>query len=270
MPLQLKEGKTPKAQAEAVAAAPVEAPVTEEVTNVAEEEGVVYGSDRMKLAFLCPLGDPSQNDTTTIKTPDGKKDKKVTSTIVGYKFKVLEAMQVPDCGTNEGLKDDPMNYAEIDKWREAQAGEEIYLTPFETALLLSQPRFNSGCDGGEKPVYCVYQNKSIKTKNGKVATASAAAQTPRVSLRATVGSIKDFDIEDVLTFEKVEINGVPRKKRALKPGEQYKKWAPLAVQAVGKSTGKKAGGRAAVDPTKQANKNAMAFLAYVNSRKGAK
>lgn len=218
------------------------------------------GSSRADLAFVCPLGDPSNPDTTRVKLPDGSEDKKVTSTIVGYKFRVEKDMQVPECGTNEGYKGDPMNYKEI-AWRDAKAGEVVALTPFETALLLSQEKFNGGCTGGEKPVSCVYQSKTMKTKSGQVATASAAVAVPRVSLRAATGSIKDFDIEDVLTFIKQESNGVVRKIRSIKPG--FEKWAPLASSAVRKTTT----GGTQVDPTTIANKHAQAFLALVKSRK---
>lgn len=255
---KLEEKVAPVAEAPAVKEEKVEAVAP---PAQAPKSDVAYGSARGDLSFVCPLGDPSNPDTTRVKLPDGGEDKKVTSTIVGYKFRVNKDMKVPECGTNEGFKNDPMNYKEMG-WREAKAGEIVALTPFETALLLSQPQFNGGCDGGEKPVSCVYQTKSLKTKAGQVATASAAAAMPRVSLRATTGSIKDFDIEDVLTFTKQEVNGVTRKIRTIKPG--FEKWAPLAATAVRKTTG---GSRESVDPTTVANKNAQAFLAFVQARK---
>lgn len=253
MALQVPEKKTGKA---------VEAPATEVVENAAAENAV-FGTARKDLAFVCPLGDPSNPDTTRIKSEDGTESKKVTSTIVGYKFKVLKDMMIPDCGTNDAFKNDPMNFDNVDNWRQAKAGEEVLLTPFEMALLLSQPQFNGGCDGGEKPVTCVYQTKTLRSKEGAVATASAAAATPRVSLRATTGSIKDFDIEDVLTFETKVVNGANRKFRTIKPG--FEKWEPLAKTAVRKAAGGRA--KAEADPTKVANKNAQAFLSYVQSRK---
>lgn len=263
MALNINGKKKDVAEA-AVAEAVVEEAVQEAVAAPAVDMEIL-GTARAKLAFVCPLGDPSNPDTTKITLPDGSPSKKVTSTIVGYKFRVLEEMMVPDCGTNDGFKKDAMNYDNIDGWKKAAAGEVIKLTPFETALLLSQPQFNGGCEGGEKPVSCVYQKNAPKTKDGKVATVSAASGTPRVSLRANVGSIKDFDIEDVLTYEKVEVNGVTRKKRTIISG--FEKWAPLA-----KDTAKKVAGgsreKASADPTKVANENAAHFLAFVNSRKG--
>lgn len=259
MPLQIPNQK---ADTKAAATEKKEV-VTEEAAAPVATEGKVYGARRKDLAFVCPLGDPSNPDTTKIDAPDGSKGKKVTSTIVGYKFEVLaDSLMIPDCGTNEGLRKDPMNYDVVEKWAEHKKGDIVALTPYETALLLSQEDFNGGCDGGQKPVTCVYQIKSIRNKNGGVATTSAVAQIPRVSLRATTGSIKDFDIEDVLTFTKTEVNGVTRKNRVIKEG--YEKWAPLCVAAQRKATS----ARGPVDSSKVANKNAMAFLAFVNAKKG--
>lgn len=239
---------------------PKEEVATQEV-HTAEATDVKYGERRGDLAFVCPLGDPSNQDTTRTKLPDGTEEKKVTSTIVGYKFKLLKDMEVPDCGTNAGFRNNPMNYDRI-AWRQGKAGEVVALTIFEMALLLSQPEFNGGCDGGEKPVSCVYSQRSLKNKAGQIATASAAASVPRVSLRAANGSIKDFDIEDVLTFVKEETNGVTRKIRTIKPG--FEKWAPLAETPSRKTTGKS---KDLVDATTVANKNAQAFLALVKSKK---
>lgn len=247
------------------ATAPKQEEVKVEATATATEEGKNYGSDRKNLAFVCPLGDPSNPDTTKVVNPDGSEGRKITSTIVGYRFKVLADMKVPNCGTNENFKNDPMNYDNVDAWIDVKAGTEVNLTPFETALLLSGENFNGGCDGGEKPVSCVYQFKTPKSKSG-VAKASAVQAAPRVSLRAATGSIKDFAIEDVLTFVKKEVNGVVRKERTIKPG--FEKWAPLAAVATRKSTGRS--GKVAADPTTTANKNAQMFLQYVKARKGAK
>lgn len=263
MALEINRNKKPQEEKVATPVANTKPAVEEKGAEVAQapKADATYGTARGDLSFVCPLGDPSNPDTTRVKLPGGAEERKVTSTIVGYKFKLNKDMKVPECGTNEGFKNDPMNYKEMN-WRDAKAGEVIALTPFETALLLSQPQFNGGCDGGEKPVSCVYQTKSLKTKAGQVATASAAAAIPRVSLRAATGSIKDFDIEDVLTFVKQETNGVTRKIRTIKPG--FEKWAPLAATAVRKTAG---GRKDSVDPTTVANKNAQAFLAFVQSRK---
>lgn len=256
MALEIKKGAEPKEVKEEVKA------------PVAVEEGN-YGADRAKVAFVAPLGDPSNQDTTKVKLEDGTESKKVTATIVGYRFKLMEDLMVPDCGTNELFKKDPMNFVNVDGWKQGKKGDIIDLTPFETALLLSQPSFNGGCDGGEKPVVCVYSIKQPKAKDGSVATVSAAAATPRVSLRAQTGSIKDFDIINVLEFEKTTLeNGQIRKKRTLNKG--FEKWAPLAAETTRKSGGAKRGKGEAADPTKVANKNAQAFLQFVESRKVAK
>lgn len=264
-----KEAKKVKPEPEkkvvAEAAEVNEAVAVEEAEGEVSKDGVRFGSARGDLAFLQPLGNPADPDTTRIDLDDGTKGKKVTSTIVGYKFKVLKDMMVPDCGTTEDMKKDLMCFVDPNKWVPAKAGDIIKLTPFETALLLSQPQFNGGCDGGEKPVICVYQNRAIKTKKGEVSKVSAMNRSPRVSLRAAAanGSIKDFDIEDVLTYEKVTINGVVRKKCTLKEG--FEKWAPLAASTVRRSTSGERTGRSVKNSANIANKNAQAFLAFVAS-----
>lgn len=255
-----KNAKKPEVKEEVKATAA--APVAEEAKEAAPAENIAYGTKRKALAFVCPLGDPSNQDTTKVTLPDGTSDRKITSTIVGYKFKCLEDLDIPNCGTNDGFKNDAMNYEVIDRYEHHKAGDIVCLTPFETALLLSSPEFNGGCEGGEKAVSCVYQKKALQGKGG-VATVSATAQAPRVSLRATTGSIKDFAIEDVLTFtEETLPNGAKRKHRTIKSG--FEKWAPLAKAATRKVSG---GRKAETDPTKVANASAQAFMAFVNSRK---
>lgn len=229
-----------------------ETPAQNETPN---QESVKYGSKRKSLAFVKPLGDASNPDTTKIKDSD---EKKVTSTIVGYEFEVLEdGLKIPDCGTTEAFKNDPMNYKEIN-FKVAKKGDKVALTPFEMALLLSQPEFNGGCDGGEIPVLCVYQKPKIASaKSGAV---SSVTKTPRVTLRAATGSIKDHSIFDIITFTKTTVNGVTRKNRSVVAG--YEKWAPLAATATRTTSGGKSQNDATV-----ANLGAQAFLQFVKNRK---
>jgi hypothetical protein len=243
----------------------------EETVSVAAETQVVenetatpkYGYDRKKLAFVCPLGDPSNPDITKRVGKDGKEDVKTTSTIVGYKFEVLEDLRIPDCGTNEKFKKEPMNYVDSDKWIDVKAGTVVCLTPFETALLLSQPGFNGGCEGGEKAVTCSYAFKAPKSKTGAVSV-SAMMETPRVSLRAVQGSIKDHIIEDVLTHTDVKnANGRVSKVRNLKPG--FEKWAPLAQTADRRSVS--SGALKAKKDGTTINENAVKFLKFVENAK---
>lgn len=261
MPLQMKEPKEKEVAKKEVAQEKV---AEQNTANAEVVEDVTRGEDREYLAFICPLGDPSQQDTTKVTLEDGSVSKKVTSTIYGYKFKVLKDMRIPECGTDERFKNEPMNFLTADKWVDVKAGTVVCLTPFETALLLSQPRFNGGCDGGEKPVNCVYNFKSPKTKNG-TAVALATNYIPRVSLRGVNGSIKEFDIEDVLTCTKeVDANGRTHITRTIKPG--FEKWIPLTLSKQRKSTGR-SGNKVKADPRKVANSKAEMFLKAIQNRK---
>lgn len=246
--------KPKTAKAEAAKEAAKEVKVQEGATPVASKDTSNYGSKRNAIAFVRPLGDPSDPDTTTTEV-NGEKTTKVTSTIVGYKFKALEDIKIPNCGTTEAFKRNPMDYETLD-WIDVKAGTEFALTPFETAFLLSQPEYNGGCDGGERPVNCSYARKALKMKDSD--KISAVQQVPRVVLRAATGSIKDFDIEDVLTFEKVTVNNVTRKKREIKPG--FEKWAPLAAVATRKARVK------SETDVNTVNRNAEAFLNFVKAK----
>lgn len=267
MALQIQKGKN-QAKPEAAQVAPVteevKAPVVEETKAEAPATPAdfEFGKDRKKLAFVRPLGDPSNKDTTRLNSPDGTASVKTTPTIVGYKFKVLEDLRIPDCGTNEGFKNDPMNFENPDNWIDVKAGTEVNLTPYETALLLSQPEFNGGCDGGEKPVICVYMDRATKSRAGEVARVSSTTRVPRVSLRAATGSIKDFDIEHVLEYEVVKTGNTNRKIRTLNPG--FEKWAPLAMNKPKKTSSATASSDSAREV---AHQGAQSFLAYVNRRK---
>lgn len=245
MALQLgKDTKKPATEGKVVAEA--NAPVAQVADDVLESKcGTV--------AFVAPLGDPSKDDTTTV-TVNGKQEKKVTPFIVGYRFKALEDMVVPECGTTAAFKKNPMDFKDINGTKAVKAGETFDLTPFETGLLLSPPEFNGKASGGDKEVFCAYAMKGLKMKDGEVATASAANSIPRVVLRVTEGSIKDFDIIPVLNFttEKGE-NGTTRKIRTILPG--FEKWEPRCAQSAPRT--RTGSGKTA---TKSYSKNAAAFM----------
>lgn len=258
-----KVNEAVNAPVEETSEAPAEA--VEETAEAAERDISKYGSKRETLAFKRPLGNPADKDTTKFRKKDGTEDEVTRPTIVGGVFECLEDMKVPDFGTTEKFREDPMDYKDLNNWKDAKKGEEVYLTPFEIAVLLSQPEFNGGCDGGEYKAYCVYSKKTKPSKAGAMATVGAASKTPRVALRLQEGSIKSLEYEDVLTVEMVSgPNGTKRKIKTLKEGEQYQKWAPLAVNSVGKSA--RAGSKKAAD-SKRVNENAEMFLKFVYGRK---
>lgn len=234
----LKEEKVVEAEPE------VKAPVT-------EEDMSVYGSKSHTLEFVCCLGDPSQKDTTKNRVT-GKKD--ITPQIVGYHFRALEDMEVPDFGLDANFKKDRMNFVDITKFKHVKNGEDFLATPFEAAYLLSQKEFNGTCTGGKIPVTCGY---ALSNKNSK-STIASADKVPNVILRGKTGSLKDAGFEDVLTTEEVLVDGRKTIKRTIKPG--YEKWAPLCAKARrASSTSKKATGSII-------NQNAQQFLAIVKKK----
>ena len=216
------------------------------------------GSLRDKVAYVAALGDPSKKDTTNVVQKNG--DKEVTKPIirpriVGYRLKILEDMQVPDCGTTAAFKSDAMNFADSYKWRQAKAGEVVDLTPYETALLLSQDEFSGSITGGEHPMTCVYNTKE---KKGVSTGEEGHTSVIRVSLRAVKGSIKDLPYVPVLECEKVVRDGAETTIKKILPG--FEKWAPFAVQA------KRTSGKTAGTSANTANKMARQFTAMARER----
>lgn len=224
----------------------------------------ILGSKSASVAFVAALGDPSRDDIT-IRTVNGKETRQVGPTIVGYRFKALEDMEVPDCGTEIDLKADPMAYQNPDGRKAVKAGETFDLTRFETGLLMSPPEFNAKVTGGEMQVVCTYQVKGKKTAEG-VAKISDATQLPMVSVRIMgTGSIKDVPMVNVLNCQKTTAeNGVTRKTRT--PIAGFEKWASLCKETVRRTSG----GATAATPAKTWNQGAKTFMNILAAKKGAK
>ncbi len=223
----------------------------------------VFESKCDKVAFVAALGDPSRDDVTPENVEKGIA-KRVDPTIVGFAFKALEDMEVPDCGTPADLKENNMAYVDKNGKKAVKAGEIFHLTRFETGMLLAPQEFNGKATGGEMPVGCTFTIKKKTTKSGAVSTVSGATNVPVVSLRPlkTGMSIKDIEMIPVLTFtsEKKE-NGQSRKIRTINPG--FEKWESLCK--VSATTGVR---RASSTTAKAArSQGAAAFLQIVNSRK---
>ena len=215
------------------------------------------------IAFVAALGDPSREDVTPENLEKGIK-RHVDPTIVGFAFKALEDMEVPDCGTPKDLKSNNMAYVDATGKKAVKAGEIFYMTRFETGLLLSPEEFNGKATGGEMPVGCTYTSKRKTTKTGVPIAASSASAVPTVSLRPLSQgmSIKDIKMIDVLTFtSETKENGQTRKQRTINPG--FEKWQSLCEAATRTVT---AGGSAASNQ-KQRSTGAVKFLEIVNARK---
>lgn len=216
------------------------------------------GSKSGTIEFIAPLGDPSKDDVTQVGD-----QKIVTPTIVGYRFRALVDMEVPECGTDSDLKSNPMSFKNIDGKKAVKAGETFDLTRFETGLLLSPAEFNGRVTGGQHEMVAAYTSTAVKNSSGQVMKADAVAKIPTVSLRAAAqgASIKDFKMINVLTFTKEKgENGVSIVHREIVPG--FEKWLPLTER-----TARKSGSATPSTPKVTRNKGAEAFLRIVKSKR---
>lgn len=234
-------------------AKPAEAPVAEELPTVKVPEtqakakgnrstmfvnGIVSAPDAVKmnaddfgdrskdLAFVCSLGDPSVSDATKIN------GKPVTlSRIIGYRFRALADMTVPDFGTTARFNGTRLNDAEVtDRFRDVKAGETFDLTRVETMALLSREEFGMCATGNpEAPVQLV-------VRFGKAGTEApqTSAQLPDSQLNLMSGaafkSIKELEIIDVLDYVPNKDGGTfASGTRTLKPEFEGTKFAPRAL-----------------------------------------
>lgn len=251
--ISIKNSGTPKAEKQEAKKAEAAA-----VAMAPKVDDSILGSMSDKVAFVNPLGDPSHPDVTT----DKDNNKTTTPYIVGYRFKALADIEVPECGLDKDARKNLMSYIPENKnnKKAVKAGEEFMLTRFETALLLAPPEFNGRISGGGKEFSAVYQTVQVKSKKGAVGEVSSATKVPTVALKAERGSIKDYEIEEVLTFTKTEENGVVRKKRQIRPG--YEKFEALCFNPEPKARAQRSG----ASSKNVRNAKAEAFLAIVNAR----
>lgn len=235
-----------------------QAPVQAQKPKAAKAEATENtGVDSDKIVFLNPLGDPSNPDSTTDKAT-GKKYE--TPTIVGYRFKTLIDLDIPDVGLGEDATKNTMSYdpAKISNTRHVKAGETFDLTRFETGVLLADDRFNAKVSG-EGKVYTVAYGAASKNDGGL----STVGAVPTVLLRAANAneSVKDSKFINVLTFTKTQVNGQTRKVRTIEPG--FEKFEPLTHVGQGRSSSSNATNANGVTR----NQAAAKFLEIVNARK---
>ena len=136
----LTKHKTPEAAPAAVETTKkaTAAAVAAEATPVDVSE---IGKKSGTIAFVAPLGDPSHADNTYTKGANGENIKATTAYIVGYRFKALEDMTVPECGLDKDATKNLMSYVDPNGTRQVKAGEEFNLTRFEVGMLLSPAFF---------------------------------------------------------------------------------------------------------------------------------
>lgn len=248
----------PKAEAEVAKDAEVkgQAGLTAEVP-VEEPSGKV-GSKSDKVAFVACLGDPSNPDTDTT-------TKVVTPTIVGYRFKALEDMDVPESIPAQGtsLKNnimacDPQNIT----LKHVKAGETFDLTKFETGYLASQEEYNCVFSGNPAlPVSCAIATKGMNKDGSPMKTQDS--EIPTISLRAMKKgtSVKDVAMVEVLSFVKeTQPNGTNKITRTINKG--FEKFISLTL------TAERSGGKRGANGPKTVTRNekAVVFLNIVKAQ----
>lgn len=185
------------------------------------------GVDSHKLAFVCSLGDPSESDRAEFKR-NGKVETRHLSRIIGYRFKVLEDVMVPDFGTTERFNGKRLNNAkDMNNWVEAKAGEIVDFTRVELLALMSQDTFNMEITGGEYPVRLAVAFARLSNLSP-----DDPEQLPDVSLsmKDRKSSIKDLPILDVLDYERSNDGKMfAVGTRTLKPEFEGTKFAPRAL-----------------------------------------
>lgn len=265
MGLKLQEDKAVKPEAAA------KAEVAEKGKEVIKAEAQVvegakeFGQMSEMIAFEACLGDPSKPD----KTGD-----RVDPTIVGYRFKALADVEIPQVKPGANFKSDLMSFDEEDlragRTLKVKKGETFDLTKFETGLLMSAEGYNGRILGGKTPVTCTYTVNKVKDSAGKLISSAAATAVPPVSLRANSGTIKDAGFINVLTFTKTKNEkGTNTISRSIVKG--FEKFEALCKEAVRtpRAGGSATAANAAEEHKTKRNDGALAFLQIVESKKKA-
>ena len=162
------------------------------------------GTDSHKLAFVCSLGDPSEKDRAEFKR-NGTIESRTLPRIIGYRFKVLEDVMVPDFGTTERFNGKRLNNAkDVTNWRQATAGETVDFTRVETLALMSQESFNLEITGGDNPVRLTIAFGRLENLDPR-----SAEDLPDCALvlKDRSASIKDLPIIEVLDYEPAKEGG---------------------------------------------------------------
>lgn len=255
--------------------APAEAPANQEIKNTAAAaveaaaqapiKNEILGSKSNTIVLVSPLGDPTREDVTP-RTVNGKVENITTSTIVGFLFKALEDVVVPECGMGDDARKNPMTYKDINGSKAVKAGETFALTRFETGLLLSRPEYNAHITGEGREFSVVYQKASNAPKSADGSAVSDSGRLPTVSLRGVNTSIKDLPMIDVLTFQREKTTDSKGNPRTMiinrQPVAGYEKFEPLC-----RSLTRKAGSAGSGENHNTYNKAAQAFLSMVSASK---
>lgn len=214
-----------------------------------------------KIAYLGVIVDPTKDDV--------KGEDKVGKVVVGYYFQALTDMEVPAIGYGRDVKENHTRSFNLDNFKKGvsqkvKAGEEFYLTHFETAVLLTRVEFNSSVtgrteDGRGIDVTLVAQSRKGKDKDGL----EAKVVIPSTYLRASQREETVY-INPINAFDATESKNESGQKRyARKPKEgPFMKWTPFTVRSTG-SRSNTAGKTSA--STAQRNPQAATFQQLLKS-----
>lgn len=102
--------------------------------QMTEDQKAIEGTKSDKVAFICALGDPNKKQSRK----EGKMNKD-SNVVVGYKFKVLEDMEVP----NAPLKADFKNLIDVEPVTmvPVKAGQIVSLNLVETGMFITRVEF---------------------------------------------------------------------------------------------------------------------------------
>lgn len=140
--------------------------------QMTDDQKAIEGSKSDKVAFICALGDPTRKQDRV------EKNENITSyVVVGYKFKVLEDMDVPVSPLKPDWKF--MTDTGAISMRHVKAGEVVSLNLIETAAFISRPEFAGKFTGEGDEVI-------LSAKN----SASRPEPLPILKKGANGGSIK--------------------------------------------------------------------------------
>lgn len=139
-------------------------------STYSEDQKQAEGAKSDKIAFICALGDPAHKQNRV------ESGSQVPSyTVVGFKFKALEAVSVPNAPIKPDFKT-PLD-VENPTEKKVKAGEIFTLNLVETAMLISKIEY-AGTFTGEG------------TTVSLSAAHSATREEPTPNLKTPTGSVK--------------------------------------------------------------------------------
>ena len=195
--------------------------------TMTEDQKAIEGSKSDKVAFVCALGDPTHGQPRR----EGGKD--IPSfVVVGYKFKALEDMSIPNAPIVQDYKN-PLD-VEFGADVKVKAGQIFSLNVVETCLLISRTEF-----GGHFTGEGTHVTLSVRHSKTRV--------EPRPILNSADASVKvNMDLVAEMVGATADNAGTPKVKDeyAEKFGVLFQKRERLSKKGLGRE---KTSGEASAD-----------------------